>query len=167
MKGNVAIVFSLHILHANVKNTALSSGRYNLFKKFWMKYRADDLHIPVISSECKIDDEHDTIDQGGTRKPHPHEGRNKIVATVCPQLHGMFFVKLCLLLTLIGGSSGDTTPQPPASSSRKDKSENVKYSDSDTSTEKGDNMSKAPLGSRPNRRFQSHLVVIFYFERTI
>lgn len=33
------------------------------------------------------------------------EGRNIIVTSVCPQLHGMHFAKLSLLLSLIGGSS--------------------------------------------------------------
>jgi DNA helicase MCM9 len=33
----------------------------------------------------------------------PLVGRNAIVASVCPQLHGMFAVKLALLLMLIGG----------------------------------------------------------------
>jgi hypothetical protein len=31
-------------------------------------------------------------------------GRNIIVNSVCPQLCGMFFVKLSLLLTLVGGT---------------------------------------------------------------
>lgn len=31
--------------------------------------------------------------------------RNQIIAAVCPQLHGMFYTKLCLLLVLIGGST--------------------------------------------------------------
>lgn len=34
----------------------------------------------------------------------PFQGRNEIVRVVCPQLYGMYYVKLCLLLTLIGGS---------------------------------------------------------------
>jgi MCM P-loop domain len=33
----------------------------------------------------------------------PLMGRNAIVASICPQLHGMFAVKLALLLMLIGG----------------------------------------------------------------
>ncbi len=33
----------------------------------------------------------------------PLVGRNAIVASVCPQLHGMFQIKLALLLMLIGG----------------------------------------------------------------
>eukprot|EP00606_Chrysophyceae_sp_TOSAG23-5_P000123 GSChrysophyteH2.ASY1.ANO1.630.1 assembled CDS len=32
-------------------------------------------------------------------------GRNIIVKSVCPQLYGLFYVKLALLLTLVGGSS--------------------------------------------------------------
>jgi hypothetical protein len=32
------------------------------------------------------------------------QGRDNIVKAVCPNLHGMFYVKLSLLLTLIGGS---------------------------------------------------------------
>lgn len=30
-------------------------------------------------------------------------GRNAIVASICPQLHGMFAIKLALLLMLVGG----------------------------------------------------------------
>jgi DNA helicase MCM9 len=33
------------------------------------------------------------------------EGRDVIVRSVCPQLYGLFFVKLALLLTLVGGSN--------------------------------------------------------------
>ena len=33
----------------------------------------------------------------------PLVGRNAIVASICPQLHGMFAIKLALLLMLIGG----------------------------------------------------------------
>lgn len=42
----------------------------------------------------------------------PFSCRDEIVRAVCPQLHGMYFVKLCLLLTIIGGSahgSGDAS----------------------------------------------------------
>lgn len=35
------------------------------------------------------------------------EARDLIVRSVCPQLCGMYLVKLALLLTLVGGSSGD------------------------------------------------------------
>ncbi|KAL6747262.1 MCM2/3/5 family-domain-containing protein [Haematococcus lacustris] len=34
---------------------------------------------------------------------HPITARNKIVAAVCPQLHGLFLAKLALLLALVGG----------------------------------------------------------------
>jgi DNA helicase MCM9 len=34
----------------------------------------------------------------------PFQGRNEIIQAICPQLYGMYYVKLCLLLTLIGGS---------------------------------------------------------------
>ena len=34
------------------------------------------------------------------------EGRNRIVKAMCPQLYGLYFVKLALLLTLIGGGNG-------------------------------------------------------------
>jgi DNA helicase MCM9 len=33
----------------------------------------------------------------------PLVGRNAIIASICPQLHGMFAIKLALLLMLIGG----------------------------------------------------------------
>lgn len=38
-------------------------------------------------------------------------GRDNIVNAVCPNLHGMFYVKLSLLLTLIGGSRNITEHQ--------------------------------------------------------
>lgn len=47
------------------------------FEKFWSHYR---------SSKREI------------------EGRNLIIKSVCPQLYGLYFVKLCLLLTIIGGT---------------------------------------------------------------
>jgi len=34
--------------------------------------------------------------------------RNHIVASVCPQLHGLFAVKMAVLLTLIGGVGRDS-----------------------------------------------------------
>ncbi|KAJ9512576.1 hypothetical protein QJQ45_018922 [Haematococcus lacustris] len=34
---------------------------------------------------------------------HPITARNKVVAAVCPQLHGLFLAKLALLLALVGG----------------------------------------------------------------
>lgn len=33
----------------------------------------------------------------------PLVGRNKILASICPQLHGLFLVKLATALMLIGG----------------------------------------------------------------
>ena len=36
----------------------------------------------------------------------PFTGRNRIIQAVCPQLYGLYFVKLALLLTLIGGGGG-------------------------------------------------------------
>jgi DNA helicase MCM9 len=33
----------------------------------------------------------------------PFLARNKIIASVCPQLHGLFLVKLAILLTVVGG----------------------------------------------------------------
>jgi DNA helicase MCM9 len=40
---------------------------------------------------------------GGSGSGSPMRGRNVIVASVCPQIYGLFVVKLSLLLTLIGG----------------------------------------------------------------
>jgi DNA helicase MCM9 len=34
---------------------------------------------------------------------HPLRGRDLIVGSVCPQLYGLFLVKLAMLLTLVGG----------------------------------------------------------------
>lgn len=39
----------------------------------------------------------------------PYVGRDNIIRAVCPKLHGMYYVKLCLLLTLIGGSQRHET----------------------------------------------------------
>jgi DNA replicative helicase MCM subunit Mcm2 (Cdc46/Mcm family) len=33
----------------------------------------------------------------------PLKGRNKILASICPQIYGLFLVKLAVALTLIGG----------------------------------------------------------------
>ena len=61
-------------------------------------------------------------------------GRNIIVNSVCPHLCGMFFVKLSLLLTLIGG----THPDP--------------------SGDEGGGAGKAVV--RVRRRHQSHLLIV-------
>jgi len=36
-------------------------------------------------------------------KPTPLLGRNVIVRSMCPQMHGLFLVKLAVLMTLVGG----------------------------------------------------------------
>ena len=38
-----------------------------------------------------------------TFKDNPLEGRNIIVASLCPQVFGLYIVKLCVCLALIGG----------------------------------------------------------------
>jgi DNA helicase MCM9 len=67
-------------------------------------------------------------DEGARRKLLPGEiaGRDRIIASVCPMLYGLYYVKLALLLTLIGGtttapsssssssSSSDSSPDPAA-----------------------------------------------------
>ena len=76
---------------------------------------------------------------------------------MCPQLHGMFYVKLCLLLTLIGGSAPNTASSSSSSS----------FVGSKTSGEAGESSAEAGPGAGVgaaassgglHRRFQSHLV---------
>ena len=38
-----------------------------------------------------------------THAAQPLVGRNKILASICPQLHGLFLVKLATALMLVGG----------------------------------------------------------------
>uniref|UniRef100_A0A1X7TRS1 Uncharacterized protein n=1 Tax=Amphimedon queenslandica TaxID=400682 RepID=A0A1X7TRS1_AMPQE len=38
-----------------------------------------------------------------TYKDNPLEGRNGIIASFCPQVFGLYVVKLCICLALVGG----------------------------------------------------------------
>lgn len=63
-------------ISGNLSNNLSSEiDTFNLFKKFWAEY---------------------TINEW--------QGRSQIVNSFCPQIHGMFLVKLATLMTIIGGS---------------------------------------------------------------
>jgi DNA helicase MCM9 len=38
----------------------------------------------------------------------PYSARDVVIGSLCPQLYGLFFVKLAVLLTLVGGSETET-----------------------------------------------------------
>jgi len=84
------------------------------FEKFWVQFRAKQ-DSENISSEFA--------------------GRSILVQSVCPQLYGLFFVKLSLLLTLVGGTNPNSEFY------------------------QGSNNSSG--GSiRMHRRFQSHMLIV-------
>lgn len=71
---------SIVALNATEQAVSLSGATASEFEAFWRTFRDKDALF---------------------------EARNVIVRSVCPQLYGMFYVKLALLLSLVGGS--DTT----------------------------------------------------------
>ena len=84
-------VFSVVKCHASDK--ILSTRHAALpFEQFWQRCR------------------HPSPRTAGNSELH---ARNRIVGAVCPQLHGMFYVKLSLLLTLIGGSTAASMGSGP------------------------------------------------------
>ena len=68
---------SIVALNATEQAVSLSGATASEFEAFWRTYRDRDALF---------------------------EARNVIVRSVCPQLYGMFYVKLALLLSLVGGS---------------------------------------------------------------
>jgi DNA replicative helicase MCM subunit Mcm2 (Cdc46/Mcm family) len=58
----------------------------------------------------------------------PFSGRDKIVRSVCPQLYGLFYVKLCLLLTIIGGSKSSSSAENQDDSSISDSTSIIRSS---------------------------------------
>lgn len=69
---------------------------FSLFENYWRQYTT---HVPISSPDLNpnsliiaTEEEHRSL-----------RARDSIVKAVCPNLHGMFYVKLSLLLTLIGG----------------------------------------------------------------
>ena len=68
---------SVRSLNSKDKTAAQSSEYIGLFKKYWED------HIKKGIELC---------------------GRDKIIRAVCPQLYGLYGVKLAVLLTLIGGT---------------------------------------------------------------
>jgi DNA helicase MCM9 len=69
---------SIRALNSYERIRAVPSSTASLFQDFWSHYR------------------------GSGRL---FQGRDLIIRSVCPQLFGLFFVKLALLLTLVGGSA--------------------------------------------------------------
>lgn len=74
----------------------------------------------------------------------PYTCRDEIIRAVCPQLHGMYFVKMCLLLTIIGGSA---------------RSSNERNNNEIDANHHPDSL---PAGgsSAVSRRSQSHLLIV-------
>ena len=69
---------SIRALNAQDRLRIVTSDTVSQFDSFWQPYRDDDRVL---------------------------EGRDLIIRSICPQLYGLFFVKLALLLTLVGGSA--------------------------------------------------------------
>lgn len=80
------------------------------------------------------------------------KGRNIIIKAVCPQLHGLYYVKLCLLLTLIGGSSSMSVGE----------SGNTSADDSHMSTQdaRGTQRGSNEITKPSKRRAQGHLLIV-------
>jgi len=70
-------VNSIRSLNAQEKSRSLASDTYMQFEKYWKNFKAED--------SC-------------------FSGRDVIVKSFCPQLYGLYHVKLSVLLTLIGGT---------------------------------------------------------------
>ena len=68
---------SILALNAQDRMRAVTSDTVSQFDSFWQPYRASGRLL---------------------------DGRDKIIRSICPQLYGLYFVKLALLLTLVGGS---------------------------------------------------------------
>ena len=78
LRCNIEIAIRTHSLIAMKSNEKLKlvlNDTGSRYESFWNKHHLNDL-----------------------------AGRDLIIQSVCPQLYGMYYVKLCLLLTLIGGS---------------------------------------------------------------
>ena len=72
-------------------------GHYStLFQSYWRQFiKYSPLETSDSLSNC--------LAIAAEEEQRSLKGRDAIVMTVCPNLHGMFYVKLSLLLTLIGG----------------------------------------------------------------
>lgn len=70
------VILGNHVLVSNARNQglAITSELRSEFSEFWQAHTLN-----------------------------PFEGRNKILASVCPQVYGLYVVKLAVLLVLIGG----------------------------------------------------------------
>jgi DNA helicase MCM9 len=68
---------SVSSLNSQDKLRLVTNDTVSQFESFWEPYREKDRML---------------------------EGRDVIIRSICPQLYGLFFVKLALLLTLVGGS---------------------------------------------------------------
>lgn len=69
---------SMQALNAQDRQRVVTSETVSQFESFWQPFRDSD--------QCLI-------------------GRDIIIRSICPQLYGLFYVKLALLLTLVGGSA--------------------------------------------------------------
>lgn len=74
----MCLLESVRVLNSNEEYKLLHQNRISKFRMVWDEYN---------------------------RIGRPFMCRDAIVRAVCPQLHGMYFVKLALLLTIIGGSA--------------------------------------------------------------
>lgn len=88
--------------------------------------------------------------------------RNMIVRSVCPQLYGMFFVKLCLLLSIIGGTSTEGNDAAPSSSSSGIGGTGAKVCNSNNNINNNNNNHNNTVGGGGGvrRRSQSHMLIV-------
>jgi hypothetical protein len=104
-----ALTYRSIVSHYTSSPTISSIDRYghfnSLFQSYWHSYRLP--HHPP-PGECVTDGVTVSCNDE-EREQHSLRGRDEIVKAVCPNLHGMFYVKLSLLLTLIGGSRSSDT----------------------------------------------------------
>jgi DNA helicase MCM9 len=69
---------SIQALNAQDKLRVVTTDTVNQFEAFWQPFHSTNTAL---------------------------KGRDNIIRSICPQLYGLFFVKLALLLTLVGGSA--------------------------------------------------------------
>lgn len=81
--------------------------------------------------------------------------RDYIVRAVCPQLHGLYYVKLCLLLTLIGGTRSSTHHPPSKVNTQQHDKANSEQQDNNVT-----NPSHSDVGFGFHRRSQGHLLIV-------
>ena len=137
----------------NVKALSVTSG--SLFKAFWERQRErfspligestatasanangmyfssqNNMYRSVFSQERSNEDSQDPPMVAEAEHVSLLRVRDFIVRAVCPHLYGLFFVKLSLLLTLIGGTSASSISSGSSDSGRDDttsSSQNGRY----------------------------------------